>query len=188
MFARNRIEVNITLWVLLAAFATSPTPLRAENASEAALSRCVHLTRIAAETYSGRQLPRFVSLRFDQVNVRRGPDFAHEIDWLFTRTGMPLMVIAEHRDWRKICDSEGETGWIHSSQLSGTRTTLVLEDRIVLRLQNDGTARILAKVEEGVILELDKCDLHWCLARVDALIGWARRSSLWGVLQDEFRE
>ena len=39
-------------------------------------------------------LPRFVSLKVDKGNVRRGPSRAHQIDWVFQAKGMPLEVIS----------------------------------------------------------------------------------------------
>ena len=40
-------------------------------------------------------LPRFVSLKGDEGNARRGPGLTHRIDWVFTRPGMPLMITAK---------------------------------------------------------------------------------------------
>ena len=35
-------------------------------------------------------LPRFVSLKASEGNVRRGPSLTHRIDWVFKRRDMPL--------------------------------------------------------------------------------------------------
>ena len=35
-------------------------------------------------------LPRFVSLKANEGNVRRGPSLSHRIDWVFKRRDMPL--------------------------------------------------------------------------------------------------
>jgi len=38
-------------------------------------------------------LPRYVSLKASEGNVRRGPSLTHRIDWVFQRKGMPLQVM-----------------------------------------------------------------------------------------------
>ena len=40
-------------------------------------------------------MPRFVSLKSDKVNVRRGPSADQAIVWVFSRAGLPVEVIAE---------------------------------------------------------------------------------------------
>ncbi|MFN7051486.1 MAG: SH3 domain-containing protein, partial [Gemmobacter sp.] len=46
-------------------------------------------------------LPRFVTLKTDEGNARRGPGLSHRIDWVFKRAGMPLRVTAEYENWRR---------------------------------------------------------------------------------------
>ena len=79
----------------------------------------------AQPTTSGQPVPRFVSLKSDRVNVRRGPGPEHGIDWVFRRAGLPVEVIAESEVWRRVRDSEGSTGWVLASLLSSRRTALV---------------------------------------------------------------
>jgi SH3-like domain-containing protein len=70
-------------------------------------------------------LPRFVSLKTDEGNARRGPSTAHKVDWVFTRRDMPLEVIGEYGHWRQVRDRDGATGWVHYALLSGVRTVIV---------------------------------------------------------------
>jgi SH3-like domain-containing protein len=56
-------------------------------------------------------LPRYVSLKTNEGNARRGPGLTHRIDWVFTRAGMPLRITAEFEHWRRVEDSEGVGGW-----------------------------------------------------------------------------
>ncbi|MGI9419233.1 MAG: SH3 domain-containing protein [Geminicoccaceae bacterium] len=55
---------------------------------------------------TGLPIPRFVSLdaRQREVNVRFGPGQQYPINWVFTRPGVPLEIIAEFDNWRKIKD------------------------------------------------------------------------------------
>ena len=40
-------------------------------------------------------VPRFVSLKSDKVNVRKGPSTDQSIVWVFSRAGLPVEIIAE---------------------------------------------------------------------------------------------
>ena len=40
-------------------------------------------------------LPRFVSLKAAEGNVRRGPSRTHRVDGVFKRRNMPLQVVSE---------------------------------------------------------------------------------------------
>ena len=70
-------------------------------------------------------MPRFVSLKTDQVNVRGGPDKDHDVAWIYTRVGWPVEITAEFENWRRIRDSDGTEGWVYHSLLSGKRTAVV---------------------------------------------------------------
>ena len=74
---------------------------------------------------SGFPVPRFVTLKATKVNVRRGPSSDHEVAFVFQRKGLPVEIIAESENWRKIRDSEGTEGWILQSMLTGRRTAYV---------------------------------------------------------------
>ncbi|NNF73231.1 MAG: aspartyl-trna synthetase, partial [Rhodobacteraceae bacterium] len=73
-------------------------------------------------------LPRFVSLKASEGNVRRGPSLSHRIDWVFTRRDMPLEITGEYGHWRRVRDRDGAGGWMHYSLLSGARTVIVAQD------------------------------------------------------------
>jgi SH3-like domain-containing protein len=61
---------------------------------------------------TGQPIPRFVSLKSSQTNLREGPSRDHRIAWVFKRSGLPVEVIAEFETWRRIRDSEGSEGWV----------------------------------------------------------------------------
>ena len=70
-------------------------------------------------------LPRFVSMRADVANARRGPSFDQRVDWEFVHRGLPLEVTAEYGQWRRVRDADGYGGWVHHTLLSGLRTAIV---------------------------------------------------------------
>ena len=130
-------------------------------------------------------LPRFVSLKANEGNARRGPDLSHRIDWVYKRRDLPLRVTAEFEHWRRVEDMDGQGGWMHYALLSGVRTALVNADMIALRVRPDADAREIALLERGVIGLLQSCDAGWCQLEIDTLEGWLPRSALWGVGPEE---
>src|SRR6267142_2138473 len=74
---------------------------------------------------SGLPIPRFASLRPDEANVRTGPGPRYPIDWVFKRKGMPVEIVAEYDNGRKIRDWQGASGWVHQSLLSGKRGFII---------------------------------------------------------------
>lgn len=133
-------------------------------------------------------LPRFVSLKAAEGNVRRGPSLTHRIDWVFKHRNMPLEVIAEYGHWRRVRDRDGQGGWVHYSLLSGVRTVVVERDMMTLFAQPDPKAQQNAHLEMGVIARLGECRPDWCRLSAGGQKGWARKENLWGVRPDEIRE
>ncbi|MCB1312932.1 MAG: aspartyl-trna synthetase [Sedimentitalea sp.] len=133
-------------------------------------------------------LPRYVSLKTGEGNVRRGPSLTHRIDWVFTRRDMPLQITAEHGHWRRVQDRDGAGGWVHYALLSGARTVLVEKDMMPVRAQPDPQAPINAAFELGVVARLGACTLDWCWISSGGYRGWAPKSDLWGVAPDELRD
>lgn len=133
-------------------------------------------------------LPRFVSLKASEGNVRRGPSLTHRIDWVFTRRGMPLQVTAEFGHWRRVRDKDGAGGWMHYSLLSGTRSVIIAEELMPLYMKPDSQGAVAAYLESGVIARLGECNLQFCRLTAERYRGWALKSALWGVLPDEIRE
>ncbi|WP_394179559.1 SH3 domain-containing protein [Yoonia maritima] len=133
-------------------------------------------------------LPRFVSLKASEANVRRGPSLSHRIDWVFQRRNMPLQVIAEYGHWRRVIDRDGQGGWIHYTMLSGVRTVLVEGDDTPIRSRPSEDATENAVLEHGVIARLGDCTPSWCELSAGGYGGWAPKSVLWGVSEAEIRE
>lgn len=133
-------------------------------------------------------LPRYVSMKAMEGNVRRGPSLSHRIDWVFTRRGMPLMVTAEHGHWRRVQDRDGAGGWVHYALLSGVRTVLIEEDMTPVYTQPDTNAPVAAAFEVGVVARLGACNPVWCRISAGGYRGWVEKRALWGVAPDELRD
>lgn len=137
---------------------------------------------------SNLPLPRYVSLKREEVNVRRGPSLTHRIDWVFQRRNMPVRVVAEYGHWRRVVDRDGMGGWVHFRLLSGQRTVINDQPMLALRSRADMTSPEIAVLEAGVIASLDECTIDWCRLEAGGYRGWAPKSALWGVAADEVRD
>ena len=135
-------------------------------------------------------VPRFVSLKSDKVNVRKGPSTDQSIVWVFSRAGLPVEVIAESDNWRRVRDSEGADGWVFHSLLSARRTVLVTpwskgEERVPLYNSNSTSSRAVAELQSGVLGSVLDCDGEWCRVSVDDYSGYVQQDKLWGVYRGE---
>lgn len=134
---------------------------------------------------SGLPLPRFVSFRAAEVNMRTGPGIQYPVDWVYSRRSLPVEIIAEFETWRKVRDWEGTQGWVHQSLLSGKRTVIVTGETRNLRASPDAASRIVARVEPSVIGELNDCSAGWCRISIEGYQGWLRHVDMWGVYKEE---
>lgn len=139
------------------------------------------------DTPSGQPVPRYVSLKFDVANGRSGPSQAHPIAWRYTRAGLPMQVIAETEEWRRVVDPDGETTWMHRSILSGRRSAYTT-DETVLRARAETDAPIEAVAEAGIVLSLERCRTGWCRVEAQGYRGWVETQTLWGLYEEERAE
>jgi SH3-like domain-containing protein len=138
---------------------------------------------------SGLPLPRFVSLKAEKVNVRRGPSSDRQVAWVFQRKGLPVEITAESDNWRRIRDSEGEEGWILQNMLSGKRTALFAPwkkgETIPLYSDEGLKGGLVARVEAGVVGEVESCSGTWCHVLAGGYKGYVEQNALWGVYPGE---
>ncbi|MDR3437541.1 SH3 domain-containing protein [Telmatospirillum sp.] len=145
---------------------------------------------LAAAENSGLPLPRFVSLRSDEVNLRTGPGVRYPVDWIYSRRDLPVEVIAEFETWRKIRDWQGSEGWVHQSMLWPRRMVVVTGQQRRLRAEPDDKAVPLALVDPNVTGRLLSCPRgkEYCRVEINNIQGWLKRDEFWGVYQSEYIE
>jgi SH3-like domain-containing protein len=134
---------------------------------------------------TGQPLPRFVSLKSSQVNLRSGPGQQYPVDWVFLRKAMPVEVLDEFDVWRKIRDWEGTEGWVHATFLAPRRSVLVVGQTRSLKRSDRDDADTVAMAEAGVIGRLMECRESWCRVEIAGTRGWLKRTEVWGVYSDE---
>jgi SH3-like domain-containing protein len=134
---------------------------------------------------SGLPVPRFVSLKSDQINVRVGPGERYPIRWVYRKDNLPVEIIEEFGHWRKIRDFEKSEGWVHKNLLSGTRTALILEQRRPLYRAPDASSGELMAVDPLIPGHILECTSGWCRLEFKGHKGWIRRDYIWGVYANE---
>ncbi len=128
---------------------------------------------------SNLPVPRFVSLRTEGANGRRGPGLEHQVEWVYERAGLPLQVTGESGPWRRVVDPDGDQVWIHAQNLEQRRTAYVRE-AVALRRNAREAAQIVAYLSPGVVTGFTGCDGEWRRLTVGGRIGWVEADAVWG--------
>lgn len=133
------------------------------------------------------RLPRFASLRSDEVNLRSGPGTRYRIDWVYKRRDLPVEIEREFDVWRLIRDSDGIQGWVNQATLTGRRSFIVKNEDAILRNDPKDSASAVATLKVGVIGRIRSCekDSDWCQIQVAGHRGYLRRTQIWGLLPAE---
>lgn len=147
----------------------------------------------AARGASGLPLPRFVSLKAQRVNLRVGPGRDYAVSWLYTRAGVPVEIIQEYDNWRRVRDADGTEGWIYQSLLSGERTAVAApwkrsagpDTYVQMHREARKNANVVAQLEPGVVVTMKECNGQWCKAEADGIDGWIAQGEVWGAYPGE---
>ena len=135
---------------------------------------------------TGLEIPRYVSLKSDDANIRVGPSKNYPIEIKYIKKNYPLKVLDEYEEWRKVEDFNRNIGWIHKSLISGIRTGIVLSnDNKNIKLLNTLDGNIIGEIGNGNIVFLEKCKIDWCLVSLDDYEGWMNKNYIWGVKEKE---
>jgi SH3-like domain-containing protein len=130
---------------------------------------------------SQMEVPRYVSLKYGEVNARVGPDEDHRILWAYRSKGLPVQVVAETREWRRICDPEGNLSWVLKRMVDGRRTAMRVQPTpLALHAQPKAGAKVTAYLAGRSTANLDRCEKGWCRLKADGESGWAPESEIWG--------
>ncbi len=151
----------------------------------AALALATMPLGLEAQTAAGDKLPRFASLRSDEVNLRVGPGETYPIEWVYKRKDLPVEIIEEFQNWRQIEDWQGSKGWVLNRLLIDKRDVIVEGAVRPLHGRPDLASPIVARAEPGVVARLLECGGSWCRIEAGGYSGWVQRSEVWGVLPGE---
>ena len=123
----------------------------------------------------------FLSLKKDKVNVRYGPSFESPVKYIYKKINLPLKQIDKKENWRRIIDSKNNSGWIHWSQLKKNNSIILLEDKILFK-NSSNFSKPIAKIKEGRLLIVQKCDGKWCKVKTQKIKGWLKIDNVWGLI------
>ena len=132
-------------------------------------------------TPSGQPVPRWLSLKSDEVRARFGPGLDYQILWEYQVSGLPVQVVAETTEWRKICDPEGGVAWVHRSVVSSRRSAFNASDaEIPIRSGPSDTAALRARLTPHSVVAMEDCEDGWCEVRVRRMHGFVRQNEVFG--------
>ncbi len=123
----------------------------------------------------------YLSLKKNKVNVRYGPSFESPVKYIYKKIDLPIKQIDKKENWRRIIDSKNNSGWIHWSQLKKINSIIPLKDKILFKNPSK-FSKPIAKIREGRLLIVQKCDGEWCKVKTQKIKGWIKIDKVWGFI------
>ena len=121
----------------------------------------------------------FLSLKKNKVNVRYGPSFESPIKFVYKKVNLPIKQIDKKENWRRIIDMKNNSGWIHQSQLKTNNSIIPLKDKILFK-KPSSFSKPIAKILNGRVLIVQKCEKDWCKIETGKYRGWIKSDNIWG--------
>ena len=121
----------------------------------------------------------FLSLKKNKVNVRYGPSFESPIKFVYKKVNLPIKQIDKKENWRRIIDLKNNSGWIHRSQLKANNSIIPLKDKILFKKPSN-FSKPIAKIINGRVLIVNKCERYWCKIETGKYKGWIKIDNVWG--------
>lgn len=130
---------------------------------------------------SGYCVPRYLSLKRGEVFARKGPGKDYAALWVYHAKGLPVQVVEETTDWRRICDPDGAVVWVHRTMLDGRRTVMAVGSKPApLRREPKIGAPADGLLNVRALASLERCKNGWCRVSVDGVTGWVTPAEVWG--------
>ena len=145
------------------------------------LALLVSTVLAASAVAADRGVPYWASLRVNEVNMRAGPGEDYRISWVYRRQNLPLKVVRLKEGWRLVEDPGGAKGWVLAQFLSRDRGAIVAGEGLAdMREQAAVNARLLWRLEPGVVGRLGACSAGWCRLDLVGRAGYVAQERLWG--------
>jgi SH3-like domain-containing protein len=137
---------------------------------------------VKQQTPSGYCVPRYLSLKRGEVFGRKGPGKDYATLWVYHARGLPVQVVDETTDWRRICDPDGGAVWVASAMVDGQRTVMATgKAAVALRASPSDAAAAVSFLRPRAVADLGRCKAEWCEVSVDGARGWVKSSEVWGL-------
>lgn len=135
---------------------------------------------------TGLKIPRFVSLKSNDANLRIGPSKDYPIKLKYVVENTPVEIVEEYNNWRKINDLEGNQGWMHKSLLSGKRYAVIKPPyNEGVQVFNKPKGEIKGKIGKNNIVKINVCLKNWCKISYKKNSGWINKINIWGTYNEE---
>ena len=122
----------------------------------------------------------YLMLKKDKVYVRYGPSFDYPIKYIYKKINLPLKVIDKKENFRKIIDYKKNSGWIHISLLRKSKSLITTSNKILFKRPTK-FSKPIAKLDEGRLLLIKKCEEDWCNVKTGKFSGWIKKNNVWGI-------
>ncbi len=122
----------------------------------------------------------FLTLRYDEVNLRQGPSKEYPIKIFYKKKFLPVLVQEQSDNFRKIKDHENNTGWIHISQLSKKKAAIVINEELIMFKSPTIYSAPIVILKKGKLVNISKCQDIWCKTKLGNYKGWLKKEGLWG--------
>ena len=123
---------------------------------------------------------KFLSLKNNQVNLRKGPSFDYPIILIYKKKYLPVVIVDKSETWRKVTDFQNNSGWIHVSQLSRRSSAINIKNEAIFYKKPTIFSKPLAKLSVGRLVLIQKCKIKWCKIKTGNFKGWILKKYLWG--------
>ena len=134
---------------------------------------------------TGYKIPRFVTLKSDEVNVRIGSSTNYPIILKYITKNMPIEITDEYERWRKIRDIDGNEGWIRKDLLKGDRFIIIIKsDKSKIYMFSKPNGITIGEIGELNIARIKVCLKTWCKIKFESHTGWINKKNLWGVYEN----
>ena len=154
---------------------------------------CVAAQERGVGSVTGLPIPRFVTLKSNEVNIRKGPGRQYPIKYIYRRKHYPMKIIREFNGWRQVEDKDGTKGWLMHHLISSGKYVAVVSggldskvdyathdhEALLFKYPEESSHPVL-RMEVGVIAKLIECKADWCQIEIEKIRGWIKSKNLWG--------
>ena len=139
---------------------------------------------ITPNASAGLKKNKYLSTKYNEVNLRNGPGLSQLILFKILTKGYPLEIKEKYENWYKVTDYKNRVGWVSKTQLSNSSYGILTENIEKLYKFPSFSSKQLALVKSGYILKILKCKVDWCKVEDQKVSGWILKKSLWGGVND----
>ena len=135
---------------------------------------------LSFNSYISAQEDYFLTLRYDEVNLRQGPSKEYPIKIFYKKKFLPVLVQEQSDNFRRVKDHENNTGWIHVSQLSKKKAAIVINKELIMFKSPTIYSTPIVILKKGKLIKISKCKDVWCKTKTGKYKGWLKKEGLWG--------